>query len=154
MERRPHDRFQRVNDLRPVQERELVHHQERLGADGENVGVKRAGVDSLGVLLREDDARRVELVQPCERLRCLAGLARGKPARAGGLAEARPAPCEEVRRAAIGRREPRVVRGPLVGELSASGKRRVHREARVIREDHAKDARGDIDLDRSMKELL
>jgi hypothetical protein len=69
-----------------IDEGALVTEQHVLVSDGDDVVVKRAGVDGGGILLDEDGSRRVEAVQARNRLRRLARLSGGE---AGGRASGR-----------------------------------------------------------------
>ena len=97
-------------------------------ADGEDVGVEGAGVDAVGVLLREEAARGRRGVQARERR----GWPRASAARdSGGAGDRAPGAAGPRRRRARRRRrgEARVVGGAFVGELPAAGQRVVHDEA-------------------------
>ena len=142
-----------VDEARVVGERELVQHEEAPRAHRHDVGVERAGVDAVGVLLREEAHAGVEAVEAREGLARLARLARRVAPRAGEGAPRRAPPREDVGRPAR-RDEPRVVGRAFVGELPAAGQRLVHGEPRLVGEDGAKDARRRRRLDGAVEHLL
>ncbi len=131
-----------------------MEHEEPLVADGEHVGVEGARVDPVGVLLREEAARRVEAVQAREGLARLERLARGVAARPGERRPRRDGPTRRGAPRPRRRDEARVVGGPFVGELPAAGEGVVHDEARRVGEDGAEDARRRRRLDRAVEHLL
>jgi hypothetical protein len=101
--RAPHEAAQTVRDRGAVEKRNLVHHQKRVAAHAEHVGMERAGVDSARMLLGEDDATRREQMTSRQRFRRFPRLTGGKPPHRGGLAEARSPPGEEVHGRLLGR---------------------------------------------------
>ena len=134
-------------------ERQLVQHEEALVADGEDVGVERPSVDPVRMLLREPARRLGEPVEAGHGLARLAGLSGREAGRPRASPPRDAAPREQVHRP-LARREARVVRGPLVGELPSAGERVVEDEGLGVLEDRAEDRVRRRGLDRAVEHLL
>ncbi len=131
----------------------LVAEQHAAVADRDHVVVEHAGVDRVGILLREDSARRVEAMAASDgggslaRLPCGIFLRRGRRRVVGRAAVDEELDARRIR----GCGESRVIGRALVAELRCRRQRVMNDESRRVGEDRAQHARRRIGLQRAVK---
>ncbi len=124
------------DEVAMMRERMLVEHEKALVRDGEHIGVERALIDPVTVLLPGEHHGFRKRVAARHRGARFARLSSWKEAPVRVRIEPRATPREQVYDSRI-RCEPRVISGALVGKVRAGGERFVNREAPLVGEDRA-----------------